>query len=117
MFITKTKDLSVVPDVFVSGEDYKLYRNISTLVFWLIPNFHLRRRLTGSDLVIKFEIYSWLYVIWRRSAFHDYFSYYLLFNYSVAHQYYYSETTIESLYKQSLKTLDKKSVQFHHCSI
>ncbi len=24
---------------------------------------------------------------------------------------------LESLYKQSLKTLDKKSVQFHHCSI
>ncbi len=24
---------------------------------------------------------------------------------------------LDSLYKQSLKTLDKKSVQFHHCSI
>ncbi len=39
------------------GKDYKLYLNISTLVFWLIPNFNLRRRLkrsvTGSDLVYQ----------------------------------------------------------------
>ncbi len=71
MFITKTKNLSVCQMYFYQGKDYKLYLNISTLVFWLIPNFHLRRRLkrsvTGSDLVYQILDYSWLYVVWRRS--------------------------------------------------
>ncbi len=122
MFIAKTKNLSVVPDVFVSGKDYKLYLNISTLVFWLIPNFNLRRRLkrsvTGSDLVYQildlFVIMSSdAALIYMHSMIISHITYCLTWSHA-------SITTLkplESLYKQSLITLDKKSVQFHHCSI
>ncbi len=100
MFIAKTKNLSVVPDVFVSGERLQVvseYKYLGVLIDSKLSFGHrLKRSVTGSDLV--YQILDLFVIICHLTcsdiyAFHDYFSYYLLFNYLVARQYYYSETT------------------------
>ncbi len=124
MFITKTKNLSVVPDVFVSGErlqvvsEYKYLgvlidsklsfkaqvKKVCNRVRFSLSNFRFIRDYMSSDAAL---IYMHSMIISHIT--------YCLTTWSHA-----SITTLkplESLYKQSLKTLDKKSVQFHHCSI
>ncbi len=57
MFITKTKNLSVVPDVFVSGERLQVVSEYKYLGVLIDSKLHLRCRLkrsvTGSDLVYQ----------------------------------------------------------------
>ncbi len=124
MFITKTKNLSVVPDVFVSGErlqvvsEYKYLgvlidsklsfkaqvKKVCNRVRFSLSNFRFIRDYMSSDAAL---MYMHSMIISHIT--------YCLTTWSQA-----SITTLkplESLYKQSLKTLDKKSVQFHHCSI
>ncbi len=95
---------------------FYFFQNVS----WLIPNFHLRRRLkrsvTGSDLV--YQILDLFVIICRLMYMHSMIISHITYCLTTWSQA--SITTLkplESLYKQSLKTLDKKSVQFHHCSI
>ncbi len=124
MFITKTKNLSVVPDVSVSGErlqvvsEYKYLgvlidsklsfkvqvKKVCNRVRFSLSNFRFIRDYMSSDAAL---MYMHSMIISHIT--------YCLTTWSQA-----SITTLkplESLYKQSLKTLDKKSVQFHHCSI
>ncbi len=57
MFITKTKNLSVVPDVFVSGERLQVvseYKYLGVLIDSKLSfKAQVKRSVTGSDLVYQ----------------------------------------------------------------
>ncbi len=55
MFITKAKSLSVVPDVFVSGERLQVaseYKYLGVLIDSKL-SFKVNRSVTGSDLIYQ----------------------------------------------------------------
>ncbi len=122
MFITKTKNLSVVPDVFVSGERLQVVPEYKYLGVLIDSKFSFKAQVKKDCNRVRFSLSNFRFIRDYMSSdaaliyFHAYiFSYYCLTTWSHA-----SITTLkplESLYKQSLKTLDKKSVQFHHCSM
>ncbi len=121
MFITKTKNLSVVPDVFLSGERLQVVSEYKYLGVLIDSKLSFKAQVCNR---VRFSLSNFRFI-------HDYMSSdaALMYMHSmiISHITYclttWSQASIttlkplESLYKQSLKTLDKKSVQFHHCSI
>ncbi len=124
MFITKTKSLSVVPDVFVSGERLQVVSEYKYLSVLIDSKLSFKAQVKKFCNWVRFSLSNFWFI-------HDYMSSEVALMY--VHSMIISHITfclttwsqasittlkpLESLYKQSLKTLDKKSVQFHHCAI
>lgn len=91
MFLSKTNSTSVVPDVFVSGERLQVVSEYKCLGVLIDSRLSFKAQVKKVCNQVKFSLSNFRFI-------RDYMS-------------------TESFYKQSLKTLDKKSVLFHRCVI
>ncbi len=124
MFITKTKNLSVVPDVFVSGERLQVVSEYKYLGVLIDSKLSFKAQVKKVCNRVRFSLSNFRFIcdymssdaalIYMHSMIISHITYCLT---TWSHASITTLKPLESLYKQSLKTLDKKSVQFHHCSI
>ena len=120
MFFSKTKDSSENPDVLVSGEKFEIVKEFKYLGIIIDSNFNFRAQVRRVCKRIKFNLANFKFIRNSMSIqaammyMHSHISY-CLTSWSQA-----NHTTLkplQSLYKQTLKVLDKKPRQFHHCAI
>ena len=124
MFFSKTNDCSENPDVLVSGEKLEIVKEFKYLGIILDSNFNFRAHVKTVCKRIKFNLANFKFIrnsmstqaamMYMHSMIFSHMSY-CLTSWSQA-----NHTTLkplQSLYKQTLKVLDKKPRQFHHCAI
>ena len=121
MFFTKTNSSSVEPDVFVSGERLQVVSEYKYLVVLIDSKLSFKAQVKKVCNRVKFNLSNFRFI-------RDYMSTEMYMHSMVISHIIYCLTTwsqasnttlkpIESLYKRTLKILDKKPVHFHHCPI
>ncbi len=124
MHFIETNYSCVDPDVLVSGERLQIAKEFKYLGILLHSNLNFRAPFKKSVNGVKLSLANFRFIrnsmsteaakVYMHSVSFSHMNY-CLTSWSQA-----KPTTLkplQSLYKQTLKTLDKKPKQFHHCAI
>lgn len=124
MFFTKTHNSTPNPDILIAGEKVQIVTEFKYLGIIIDSQLNFKSHATKTVNIIKFNLSNFRYIrnnmstqaakMFMHSMIFSHITY-CLTSWSQADQ-----TTLkplQSLYKQTLKVLDRKPRRYHHCNI
>lgn len=124
MFFTKTTNSTANPDIVISGEKLQIVTEFKYLGILIDSKLNFNSHITKTVKKVKFNLSNFRFIrnsmstravkMFMHSVIFSHMTYCLTSWSQANHN---TLKPIQSLYKQTLKVLDKKPHNFHHCNI